>query len=302
MRSATHNAKNVNVHEIPLTRFFTMRKRIFIIAATLIAGAILFAYWERRHAAPRNTLVLYGNVDVRQVDMAFQVMGRVEKMPFDEGDLLQPGALMGVIDKRPYEDQVREAEANLEAVRVNYANAEKIFNRRQKLISDGGVSEEDLQNTETSKDVYAANLKQAEAALAIALTNLQYTEVFAPTEGTILTRIREPGSVVNVGDPIYTLSITSPVWIRAFVAEPDLGLIYPGMAATVHTDTPNGKVYEGHVGFISPVAEFTPKTVETTQLRTDLVYRLRIYADNPDRGLLQGMPVTVHLKIRQEAK
>jgi HlyD family secretion protein len=119
--------------------------------------------------------------------------------------------------------------------------------------------------------------------------------VYAPSEGIILTRVREPGSVVREGDPVYTLSIVSPVWIRAFIPEPLLGVVYPNMQAEVFTNTENGPTYKGHVGFISPVAEFTPKTVETTELRTDLVYRLRIIADNPDQGLRQGMPVTVKL-------
>ena len=88
-------------------------------------------------------------------------------------------------------------------------------------------------------------------------------------------------------------------WLAAFVSERDLGRIYPGMPAEVHTDTPGGKIYKGQIGFISPVAEFTPKTVETTQLRTDLVYRLRIIVENPDRFLKQGMPVTVKLPLQQ---
>jgi HlyD family secretion protein len=71
------------------------------------------------------------------------------------------------------------------------------------------------------------------------------------------------------------------------------------MEAEVYTDTYRGKVYKGKVGFISPVAEFTPKTVETTELRTDLVYRVRIYVDNPDQGLRQGMPVTVELPLER---
>ncbi len=131
------------------------------------------------------------------------------------------------------------------------------------------------------------------------MDNLSYTEAFAPTDGVILTRIREPGTVVKAADSVYTLSVSSPVWIRAYVDEPDLGLVYSGMPAEIYTDIDGGSVYSGKVGFISPVAEFTPKTVETTKLRTDLVYRLRIYADNPDRGLVQGMPVTVKLKLKK---
>ena len=165
----------------------------------------------------------------------------------------------------------------------------------------GGISDQDYDDAISSRDVFSANLKEAQAALGVAQTNLNDTELYAPADGTILTRIREPGTVVRQADPIYTLSLLSPVWVRAFVSEGQLGLIYPGMPAEVHTDTPGGQVYKGHIGFISPVAEFTPKTVETTQLRTDLVYRLRIIADNPDQGLRQGMPVTVKLPLRSQA-
>jgi HlyD family secretion protein len=132
--------------------------------------------------------------------------------------------------------------------------------------------------------------------VVVAKDNVSYTRAYAPTDGVILTRIREPGTVVNPANPVYTLSVTDPVWVRAFVDEPELGQVYYGMPAEVFTDVEKGKSYSGKVGFISPVSEFTPKTVETTQLRTDLVYRLRIYVDNPDRGLVQGMPVTVKLK------
>jgi HlyD family secretion protein len=120
----------------------------------------------------------------------------------------------------------------------------------------------------------------------------------APAAGFILTRVREPGAIVASGEAIFTLAVSSPVWVRAYVDEPDLGRVRPNMAASVTTDSAPGKIYHGHVGFISPVAEFTPKTVETRELRTDLVYRLRVIVDNPDQGLRQGMPVTVTLDER----
>lgn len=274
-------------------------KKIILLILFLAAMAAIVYYQENKDRVPANQIVLYGNVDIRQVDINFQVFGRVTQMPHEEGDFVTTGTLLGVLDKTPYKDQVREAQANVDSISVNLKNANRVWQRRQELIDEGGVSEEDLENMLASKLSLEANLEQAEAALALAKTNLNYTEVFAPTNGTILTRVREPGTVVNVGDPIYVLSVESPVWIRAFVAEPDLGLVFPGMKAEVHTDTPGGKVYTGYVGFISPVAEFTPKTVETTRLRTDLVYRLRIYADNPDQGLRQGMPVTVYLQLDQ---
>ncbi len=276
------------------------RPVLFLIVILLIIMISLGLYFYFRSNRKDNSLVLYGNVDVRQVDLGFRVSGRVILMPFQEGDFVSAGVLMGVLDKQPYDDQVKQAQANIESAKTNLINADKVLQRRKDLVGSGSVSIEDLDNALASRDAYAANLKQSQAALGVAMTNLMDTEVFAPSQGTILTRIREPGSVVKESDPIYTLSLTSPVWIRAFVSEPQLGEIYPGMLADVFTDAENGKVYHGHIGFISPVAEFTPKTVETTQLRSDLVYRLRIIADNPDEYLKQGMPVTVRLRKKNE--
>jgi len=273
------------------------RKLILLSVLVVIGIAGFFVYnsWHEESAA--KTLTLYGNVDVRQVNLGFRVPGRVNEIYFEEGDFVKAGSLVGVLDKQPYLDELRQSKANAESIRASLTNAEILLKRRQELISDGSVSQEDLDNALANKLTLDANLAAAEATIAVTATNLEFTEVFAPTDGIILTRIREPGTVVNPGDPIYTLSIISPVWIRAFVSETYLGAIRPGMAAKIYTDTPNGKIYDGNIGFISPVAEFTPKTVETTQLRTDLVYRLRIYASNPDQGLRQGMPVTVKLEL-----
>lgn len=269
---------------------------ILILLALLLGAFLLYRHWYPPAASP--FITLYGNVDVRQVDLGFRVSGRIINMPFQEGDLVSEGEFIAELDEQPYADQVQQAKATLDSVEVNLKNTEKTLKRRQELISDGSVSQEDLENTLASRDALAANVKQAEAALGVSMTNLRDTRIYAPTDGTILTRIREPGSVVREADPIYTLSILSPVWVRAFIPEMYLGVVYPDMPAEVFTDTHKGKVYKGHVGFISPVAEFTPKTVETTELRTDLVYRLRIIVDNPDLGLRQGMPVTVKLHVQ----
>ncbi len=275
-----------------------LRKIILIIFLLLVILMSYTAYLRYRQEHQTDTLTLFGNVDVRQVDLGFRVPGRVNEIYFEEGDQVEAGALMGTLDKQPYQDQYTQVKASAESIKASLKNAAILLKRRQELISDGSVAQEELDNAQSNKWVLEANLASAEASIAVAGTNLEFTEVYAPTQGTILTRIREPGSVVNPGESIYTLSIISPVWVRAFVSEPFLGLVYPGMPAEIHTDT-SGKVYQGHVGFISPVAEFTPKSVETTQLRSDLVYRLRIYAENPDQGLRQGMPVTVKLQLKK---
>lgn len=275
-------------------------RRLLILLSILLIIAGLAYYYFFQNIQPSNVLVLFGNVDVRQVDLGFRVSGRVISMPYQEGDQITPNTLMAELDNQPYADQVRQAQAAIESTKVNLNYAEKVLKRRQSLlnIGDGSISQEDYENALSQRDALAANLQQNEATLGVSLTNLNDTQIYAPSDGVILTRIREPGTVVKASDPVYTLSLTSPVWVRAFIPEPYLGVVYPGMPAEVFTDTKGGTIYKGHVGFISPVAEFTPKTVETTQLRTDLVYRLRIIADNPDRGLRQGMPVTVKLDLK----
>ncbi|MDP1834972.1 MAG: efflux RND transporter periplasmic adaptor subunit [Chlamydiales bacterium] len=276
-----------------------MKKLLLFLLIAIAIIAITAAYLDRGHKQNTDELVLYGNVDVRQVELGFRVAGRVVFMPFQEGDQVEVGQLMARLDQQPFWDQVRQAEANLESVKTSLDNAEKVYARRKILVETGGVSTEDFDNSLSSRNVFQSNQKQSNAALGVALTDLRDTEVYAPASGVILTRIREPGTVVKPSDPVYTLSLSDPIWVRAFVTEPQLGLIYQGMPAEVYTDTPDGKVYTGHIGFISPVAEFTPKTVETSQLRTDLVYRLRVIADNPDKFLKQGMPVTVKFKLDQ---
>lgn len=276
-----------------------MKRNILIVAlfAILIVALTILIHLVTTKQKNPHELTLYGNVDVRQVDIGFRVAGQVRELMFEEGDSVSKGDLLTTLYKTPYDSQLQEAFSYVETIKVDLENAEILLRRREELIGIGGVSQEDLDNARTNRDQLVATLVQAEAAAIVARDNLSYTEAYAPTDGIILTRIREPGTVVNPADPVYTLSVTSPVWIRAFVDEPYLGRVSYGMPAEIYTDT--GSVYTGHVGFISPVAEFTPKTVETAQLRTDLVYRLRIYADNPDRGLVQGMPVTVKLKMKR---
>ncbi len=280
-----------------MKRIVLLSSLTVVLLTAILAGVYLYRHVEKN----ANELFFYGNVDVREVDLGFRVAGQVEKLFYEEGDEVPKGALVAVLDKTPYDSQVAKAQADVLAIDAKLKNAEILLQRRRQLIKVGGVSQEDLDDAMANRNSLWADLKSAKASLVVAQDNLAYTEIYAPTDGIILTRIREPGTVVNPSDPVYSLSVISPVWIRAFVTEPKLSMIYYGMPAEIYTDAPDavngGPVYVGQIGFISPVAEFTPKTVETTKLRTDLVYRIRVYAENPDQYLKQGMPVTVKVRI-----
>ncbi|KPK33352.1 MAG: hypothetical protein AMS24_01455 [Chlamydiae bacterium SM23_39] len=274
-----------------------LKKYIFIIPILLLISIFSIYFFTKKENENEEYLTIYGNVDIRQVDLGFRVFGKVETLFFDEGDEVEQGNLLAILDKVPYEEVLDQSKAKLREIEFAASKAEAKFSKRYKIKS-GAISKEEYDDAFFNLEEMRANLDQAKASLATALTNLEDTKLFCPTKGTILTRIREPGSVLNPGEPVFTLSIASPVWIRTYVSEPYLGKIYFGMKADVITDTPESKIFHGHIGFISPVAEFTPKNVESLDLRTDLVYRLRVIVDDPNNELKQGMPVTVKLKLK----
>jgi HlyD family secretion protein len=223
-------------------------------------------------------------------------------------------------------EEIEQARANTLAARVAFLNAQKEFSRAQKLISTGAISKEAFDKTKAVRDQAEARLKateatqrlievgprkeeiakakalvkEAQARLNEAKRRLGDTQLYSPVTGIIQIKVHEVGDYVNVGEPVYIISITNPVWVRAYVNEIDLGRIRPGMRAMVHTDA--GKTFEGKIGFISPVAEFTPKTVQTKEIRTDLVYRIRIVVQDPKNELRQGMPVSVFIDLQSEDK
>ena len=320
-----------------------MRKRIPVVIVLLAAVAIGI-WWYKADRNGEGPLTLYGNVDIREVDLGFRVAGRLATMHYEEGDAVTAREPLAALDDEPYREavaaaqarvaiaearlallrsgsrpqEVERAEASVREARAALRNAEQELERQRGLAERGLTSESSLDQAVAREDEAAARLRGAEEALDLARAGFRAEEIAgaeaelelaraeaakaetqladarleAPAEGTIITRIREPGAIVGVGEPVYTLSLDEPVWIRAYVDEPDLGKIAPGMTAWAATDSSPTR-YRAQVGFISPRAEFTPKNVETETARSDLVYRVRIIVTEPDSGLRQGMPVTV---------
>ncbi|MCB1820273.1 MAG: secretion protein HlyD [Candidatus Competibacteraceae bacterium] len=315
---------------------------VVLVLLILSAGA---AYWRHHQELPANgALTLYGNVDIREVELAFRQPGRLLRMAVDEGATVKAGDVVAELDAQPYRDALAAAEAEVqraqaeldklqhgnrpqeikraeESVRQAEAVFRKVdseFRRQSELASTGAASQQILDAARAARDeaiaalasaqqalslqqegfrqediaAAQARLASAEAARAQAQTALDDTQLIAPADAVVLSRVREPGSMVDSHAAVYTLSLRNPVYVRAYVSEPELGRIASGTPVSVRTDS-SKKVYQGHIGFISPRAEFTPKSVETTDLRTDLVYRLRIVVTDADSWLHQGMPVTV---------
>src|SRR5581483_5299059 len=103
----------------------------------------------------------------------------------------------------------------------------------------------------------------------------------------------EPGEMASPQRAVLSLAITDPKWVRVYVPEPDLGRVRPGLSAGVNVDAFPHRVFSGWIGFISPVAEFTPKEVQTEALRPSLVYEVRVFVHDTADVLRLGMPATV---------
>lgn len=280
-----------------------MKKIIIIILAVLIIVTGFF--FTTREKKNQNELTLYGNIEIRQVDLSFKVSGKIEKMLKEEGDKVEKGELMAILDEKDYLVNLKKATAEKARTLALKNDAEAKFKRQAPLTTDNTLSKQDYDTLLNSRDKAVADYDMSLATLEDAQNQLEYTKIYAPEEGTVTVRVQEPGANVSKGQIVYTISKTTPVWIRAYVNETDLGNIKYGDKATIYTDTQDPKTgrnrtWEGHIGYISPVAEFTPKTVQSTDLRTDLVYRIRIYVDNVDDYLRQGMPTTIKINLKTE--
>ena len=320
------------------------KKLVGVVAVLVIIALVIGGIYYYRSQEDRD-LTLYGNVDIRTVNLGFRVSGRLASLAVDEGDTVTPGALLGKLDDAPFINSLNEAKANGAAAQAQrdlllagyrteeiaqaraavaqqqaaFSYADSYLKRQQGLWASKATSANDLEDAKTARNQALANLQaakdklsqyetgnrpqeieqaqatlaQAQAAADQAELNLKDTQLFAPSTGTVLTRAVEPGTMLASGSTVFSVSLTRPVWIRAYVSEENLSRAIPGTEIEIYTDGRPDKPYHGKIGFVSPTAEFTPKSVETPELRTSLVYRLRVIVTDADDSLRQGMPVTL---------
>lgn len=187
-------------------------------------------------------------------------------------------------------DEISAQDRDLAATALKRADAAfKAAEQRYNEAAEGSRKEDVA--------IARANLNEADADLGLSRIDESYTTLRAPSAGVITVREAELGEVVEPGSPVVTLADLDHLWLRAYVAETDLGRIHWGQDANITTDTYPGKQYHGRISFISPDAEFTPKSVQTTEERVTLVYRIKIDIDNPNHELKPGMPADAHLEL-----
>lgn len=278
-----------------------MNKRILmpsvVVVVLLGSGGAWWWYQGQQPSDGEQDLVIFGNVDIREVKLSFNGSEHVGEMYVDEGDVVKRGQLLAKLHTERLEAGRNRAKAQLRASQARVVAAQLTFRRIESLTARKLASEEELDVTRAN---YKAELAQAsadEAELAFADEQLKDAELHAPADGVIRERILEPGDMASPLTPVFTLALTDPVWVRAYLPQTALGKVKPGMRAAITTDSFPDRIYVGWIGDISPSAEFTPKNVETPELRTRLVYRMRVFACNPNGELRLGMPATVILDL-----
>lgn len=330
-----------------------MNKKLLVIPVVL-ALAAGGAWWTtRERAAAGAELVLQGNIDIRQVDLAFNASGRIAELRVQEGERVAPGQLLARLDttrlqlalaqaealaaaqrsqvaklragSRP--EEIRQAAALRDAARAAVADAEQVYRRQQELVARKFVSPQQLDTAKNALDAAReklkaadeshrlavlgpraedlaaaeASLKAQEAAVAGLKQDIAEGELKAPAAGVVQNRVLEAGDMASAQKTALTLALADPLWARVYLPEPALGRIAVGARATVVTDSQPERPHAGWVGYVAPTAEFTPKNVETAELRTSLVYQARVFVCDAAHALRQGMPVTVRIAYDQPA-
>ena len=323
-----------------------MRRWMIIIAVAALAAAGSAWWWLHRNETPE-ALKLYGNIDLRQVSLAFNNSERIAAVLVREGDHVHQGEVVAKLDASRLEPQVAQAEAqaaaqravvarlrngsrpeeiaqaraNLDSANADALNARRQYERKNTLGQTGAISRQDVDNAKAAMDMADAKVEANEKALALQIAGPRAEDIaqaeaqlraneaqlalwrqqladatlVAPVSGIVRSRLMEPGEMASPQRPVFSIAITDPKWVRAYVSETDLPRIHPGMSARVVADGMPDHRFDGWIGFISPVAEFTPKTVQTEELRTSLVYEVRVFVMDPTDNLRLGMPATVVL-------
>jgi HlyD family secretion protein len=335
---------------------FFERHKTLLIVGTVILLAIGIGFGLGRIGTnpgkDPNRLVLYGNVDLREVDLSFNDSERIAEVLVQEGERVRRGQILARLDtsrlrpetaaaeagveaqqavvdrlhhgSRPQE--IAQAKANVASAKADQVNARQQWTRMSALTSlsaGRAVSEQDLESSRDAMDSAQAHLDvaqksldlsevgprkediaQGEAQLRATKAQLELlrqqlgdAELIAPTDAVVRTRLLEPGAMASPQSPVLSLALMDPKWVRAFVSEVDLGRVHAGMKASIGSDSYPGRLFPGWVGFIASVAEFTPKSVETVELRSSLVYEIRVFVQDPQDEMRLGMPATVQLEM-----
>lgn len=257
---------------------------------------------------PAATNGLQGYIEGDYTYVSTSASGIIKKLNVDRGAMVKVGDLLYVLDEQPEKDllsaayeNLKQAEANRDAIKANLAYAKKTFLRDKQLVPKA-LPQSSLDLSTSNYNAYLAQYAQAESAIAGSLANLAQTKwqweqktVQAPVTGVVFDRYYELGEYVDVAKPVFSLLAPQDVKVIFYVREPELKRLHLNDKVSVRCETCD-KAYTAQISFISPSAEYTPPVIFSDQTNAKLIYRIEGKFNNEDAfNVHPGQPVNVSL-------
>ncbi len=256
------------------------------------------------HCARSTEIQGSGMIEVEEVQISSKLTGQILEMRFDEGDRINEGDTLVILEHKEILAQEKQAlasllaaEQTLKEIRARRQELAKNVERLQAVHREGAVADQDLEDLQTQLKVLqaqeekaAAGLNAAHAALDLVRTQAANATITSPLSGVVLARNFNEGETIFPGTSIFTISDLKTAWLKIYVPEREVGRISLGARADVSVDTYPGKVFSGNVTWIASKAEFTPRNIQTKDDRAQLVFAVKITLNNEDEQLLPGMP------------
>lgn len=273
---------------------------------------IMIIFFNCRNSTPAY-IDLSGTVEVVEVNVSSEIPGRIKKINVNEGARVKRGEVVIIFDKEKYQLQYEQAdgqykalEKNLEALQLNYSNAEKNFERIKKLREENAIDEAQFDLLRTQRDYLLkqidatrSQLSSAGATRALAEKQLDDAEVKSPIDGVVLHKLAEEGEVVAQGMPLLIIGDLDHPWVRTYVPQRFLGKIKLGQEVMVISDSFPEKEFKGKIIYISSKEEFTPKNLVTEEERTKMVYAIKVAIDNSNQEFKPGQYVNVRIPLHE---
>jgi HlyD family secretion protein len=284
------------------------RKLIFFaVAIAVIGGSVIAWFILFQPVLPPGFAGGNGRLEAKQVDIATKYPGRIKEVLADEGDTVDAGQIVAIMDVEPLEAQLRHAEAQIKEAQDNrrtavaevavkqaeFAYSNKQYNRSKELVGRGAVSEQerdiDLAHLEVTRAALLGAKAQAvrtqsaiDAATAEAerlKAEIKDSVLKSPIRGRVQNRLAEPGEVLPSGGKVLALVDLSDVYMYVFLPEPVAGKVALGSEARIVLDAAREYPIRANVSYVSPSAQFTPKSVETAEERHNLTFRVKLQLD-----------------------
>jgi len=287
-------------------RIFKRLAYLIILAGLGVGGVAAYRYFTRP-LLPPGFAGGNGRLEANQIYVATKYPGRVKDVLFNEGDTVEAGQVVARMDTSALDAQLRQALAQIQEAEDNrraqlaqvdvkqadYNFAEKQYQRSRELVPRGAVSEQEAEIDNARMLTSRSELVRSQAEAVRSLSSIDAAKatadrlraeikdsvLVAPIRARVETRLAEPGEVLGEGGRVYSLSDLSDVYMYVFLPESVTGKVAVGSEARIVLDAAPEYPIRTFVSFVSPLAQFTPKTVETEEERHNLTFRVKLQID-----------------------